>query len=137
MSKGEGHFKIMTRVWPWINRIESNLMGPLRYKHSARALVFVVGRSAQENPRSIEAIIQRKHGLGNHTFSHNYLARRPIKELVEVIARCSEEVFRHSRVHTTFYRPGGKITPSGVFTGWYCEHSIIKKGRSTRGMVAD
>jgi hypothetical protein len=102
-------------------------MGPLRYKHSARALVFVVGRSAQENPRSIEAIIQRKHGLGNHTFSHNYRARRPIKELVEVIARCSEEVFRHSRVHTTFYRPCGKITPSGVFTGRYCEHSIIKK----------
>jgi peptidoglycan/xylan/chitin deacetylase (PgdA/CDA1 family) len=95
-------------------------------KYGARALFFVVGQNAQKSPGLIEEIVRRKHGLGNHTFSHNTCVQRPVNEIVDDIAKCSDEVFRHSGVRTILYRPCSGVTRSQLLAAWRSKHSILK-----------
>jgi chitooligosaccharide deacetylase len=74
-------------------------------EHDVRATFFLIGRRVDEHPDVVRRIVAEGHELGNHTFSHPWLARdctdaavyEELRRANEAIARAAGEPPRRFR----------------------------------------
>jgi peptidoglycan/xylan/chitin deacetylase (PgdA/CDA1 family) len=96
-------------------------------QYGAKGLFFIPGIRLIKSPKLILEIVQRKHGIGNHSFNHTTCNRLSYSEIVEEITKCKEAIFSHCGVITDCYRPPeGIVTLSLLFAAWNSNHKIIK-----------
>jgi peptidoglycan-N-acetylglucosamine deacetylase len=86
-------------------------------KYNVRAIFFIVGRLAQENPYILKMIISKGHCIANHSYEHpngplpDYLAFR------NDIIKCQNAVKDILGREPCFYRPPrGVISPKSLLT---------------------
>ncbi len=107
-------------VWITIDdgpdREENPAMLDLLDRYDAKATFFVIGKNLTDNPEIGRAIIDRGHGLGNHTWSHprwvfwSYLKRGIKRE----ITQCSDKIEELTGERPTCFRPPVGHTPWGL-----------------------
>ncbi len=73
----------------------------------AKATFFLVGLRVQQYPYLAQAIAQRGHELGNHTFHHRNLARLPEAQVRDELAAAQREIDQTTGVAPRFFRPPG------------------------------
>ncbi|WP_245590502.1 polysaccharide deacetylase family protein [Aneurinibacillus terranovensis] len=74
-------------------------------KHNVKATFMCVGKRAAANPQVLRRMFQEKHIIGNHSWDHPNLTKIPIKEVINQIKRCEDEIHRIIGVRTRFLRP--------------------------------
>jgi len=58
-------------------------------RNKVKAIFFVIGEKAEQNPELVERIIQEGHLVGNHSYSHHKLiALFPTTTLIEDLEKC-------------------------------------------------
>ncbi len=77
--------------------------------YGAKATFFCLGRNAERHPDLYNAIIERGHAVGNHTYSHLKGWKTNDKEYYDDIVLCGQ--FIQSML---FRPPYGRITPKQV-----------------------
>lgn len=96
-------------------------------RHSARGLFFIPGGRIGRAPKLLEEIVRRKHGIGNHGFTHTACSRLSFREIIDEIGKCSEEIFLAAGVRTKFFRPPlGIITPILMVAAEKCNHRVMR-----------
>jgi peptidoglycan/xylan/chitin deacetylase (PgdA/CDA1 family) len=96
-------------------------------RYGARGLFFIPAIRIERAPELLKEIVQRNHGLGNHSFSHTSNASLSFQELIHEINRGSEAIFSESGIRTTIYRPPMGIVPFKlIFAAQYCRHKIMR-----------
>ena len=96
-------------------------------KFAVRGLFFIPGNRAGRAPHLLREIVERNHVIGNHGFTHTDCTRLSVQEIVEEIANCQKELFSHTGVHTSVFRPPrGAVSPSLLIAARYCRHSIMR-----------
>lgn len=96
-------------------------------KYEARGLFFIPGIRIKRAPELLQEIVQRKHGLGNHSLSHTSNASLSFRKLVKEINDGSDEIFFVSGVRTAIYRPPMGIVPLKlIVAAQYCRHKIMR-----------
>ena len=81
--------------------------------HRARATFFCVGRNIERHPQLAREIVQRGHGIENHTFHHplNFALLGP-KRMAREIQRTQESIARITGEVAQFFRaPAGLRNP--------------------------
>lgn len=83
----------------------------------AKATFFCVGDNITKFPEIYDAVLQEKHGIGNHTFHHLNGWKTNSSYYVEDMDTCGFEIEKQQTPNTAtnhlFFRPPyGKITPS-------------------------
>lgn len=73
--------------------------------HDVPALFFIVGEPAAAHPELIDAILERGHAIGNHTWSHANLAELPPDSVRREIERLNNWLTHHADYSPTFFRP--------------------------------
>ena len=77
-------------------------------EHGARAVFFLIGERAEQEPDLVREIHRRGHCIGNHTYSHlnDYLdGSYTIKQYVGEILRCQDLIRTISGAETSLFRP--------------------------------
>ena len=96
-------------------------------QYDARALFFINGEPAQEHPDLIEAILDRGHQIGNHTWSHSSLLRLDRHQTEKEIVRLNEWLQSEMDYSPRFFRP-----PYGNSTA-YSDSVIAAQGMRNMG----
>ncbi|MFH1857138.1 MAG: polysaccharide deacetylase family protein [Candidatus Omnitrophota bacterium] len=96
-------------------------------RYGARGLFFISGNRIIKSPKVIQEIICRKHGIGNHGFTHTPCSKLSFRENMTEINKCKDELLTHSGILTNLYRPPkGIVTPSLIFAAWRCKYKIVR-----------
>lgn len=96
-------------------------------RHGAKALFFIPGNRIARAPGLIRAIVERGHGVGNHSRTHADCSRLSIREAVSEINGCRDELLRHGGVTTRLFRPPmGYVSPSLLLAALKCRHDIVR-----------
>lgn len=75
-------------------------------KHEVKALFFVVGERATENPELIKRILSEGHQIGNHTQSHNvFFATLGQDKVDREIGMCDNSLIELGVHPGTYFRP--------------------------------
>lgn len=75
---------------------------------------FVIGDNVRKHPETFGKIIQRGHGVGNHTFNHVNGWKTATQDYLGNVERC-REVLKQEHSDTSLFRPPyGRITPDQV-----------------------
>lgn len=75
-------------------------------KHDIRAVFFVIGRKAIENPEILQRIISEGHTVGNHTQNHSlFFAMLHSKKIAEEIDQFSQNIEPLVSEKITIFRP--------------------------------
>ncbi len=78
-------------------------------RHKLQATFFVVGENAARYPELIRNIIEEGHGIGNHSWNHDYfLMLRSLKTLGEDIHN-TQQMLMQSGIQPLLFRP-----PAGI-----------------------
>ena len=70
--------------------------------YGARATFFVVGKNAALHPDTIHRMAKERHGIGNHTWSHERLTLLTQEEFDSTVLRTQNQIGRHA---TSCLRP--------------------------------
>ena len=93
----------------------------------ARGLFFVVGNRAEKNPDLLREIVERRHQIGNHTYSHIPCNRLNVKQIVDEIDRCHNVIQMATKFETRLFRPPkGIITPQTLIASRRTRHSVVR-----------
>jgi peptidoglycan-N-acetylglucosamine deacetylase len=96
-------------------------------QYGARGLFFIPGNRIIKAPKLIREIISRKHGIGNHSFTHTSCSQLSYSAIVSEINECKDELFAHSGIVTNLYRPPmGIVTLPSVLAAHRCRHKIVR-----------
>jgi peptidoglycan/xylan/chitin deacetylase (PgdA/CDA1 family) len=91
-----------------------------------RATFFMVGRSVERYPQVVRRILDERHAVGGHSFTHGDPRATSARDLAAEVDR-TEELFekiagRRSRL---FRPPHGKLTPGKLWRLWRGGQSIV------------
>lgn len=78
-------------------------------EYGVKATFFTVGSNAEAYPALIERICREGHELGNHTHSHDHVAKMSRERLDGDVRRCSETIRAITGAKPRYFRP-----PEGV-----------------------
>ncbi|WP_158515962.1 polysaccharide deacetylase family protein [Pararhodobacter sp. CCB-MM2] len=82
-------------------------------RHRARATFFVVGEKALRYADLLRAIAADGHEIGNHTYSHRYLVKLSVAEMMREITLTQHMVLDICGVTPKLFRaPHGRLTDS-------------------------
>ena len=96
-------------------------------QYGARGLFFIPGCRIERAPKLLKEIIQRKHGIGNHSLNHISNATLSFQELIGEINECKKKIFLLTGNTTEIYRPPMGIIPlSLIVAAKYCKHRIMR-----------
>lgn len=80
-------------------------------QHQIKATFFCIGDNIRKHPAIFQRILKERHRVGNHTFHHLKGWKTTVEEYVANVARCQQEIEKHSGEAVTLFRPPyGKIT---------------------------
>ena len=71
----------------------------------AKAVFFLIGEQAAEQPELVRQIAAQGHVIGNHTYTHTDPLRLTASELAAEIDRTNEVITRITGVRPTLFRP--------------------------------
>jgi len=57
-------------------------------RHDARATFFVIGRFVEQRPEIVQQIAAAGHSIGNHTQTHPFLPKLPLRKVIEELIQC-------------------------------------------------
>jgi peptidoglycan/xylan/chitin deacetylase (PgdA/CDA1 family) len=79
-------------------------------KEDVRATFFLIGRYVQERPEIVQQIVQARHVVGNHTFTHPLLTFKSAGKIREELAKCRDALQCAIGEHSNLFRPpfGGR-----------------------------
>ena len=96
-------------------------------EYGARGLFFVPGIRIKRAPNLLKEILERKHGIANHSLTHVSNDTLSLKELIHEIDGCRNEIFSLTGIMTNIYRPPkGLTTLSLILAAKYCRHRIMR-----------
>ena len=82
-------------------------------EQGVQATFFVVGRHVDERPGLVRQILQERHEIGNHTYSHPRLTQISHEEARNELRQCEEAFFRATGAHMNLMRPPGMSFDDG------------------------
>ena len=84
-------------------------------KHNIKALFFMTGKKAVEDPELVRKISENGHIIGNHTFSHsNFFPVFSVRKMVEEISRTSEIIEKTTGKKVRLFRPPFGVTNPNI-----------------------
>lgn len=107
-------------------------------EHQIQATFFCIGDNIRKHPVLFQRILNEKHRVGNHTFHHLKGWKTTVEEYIDNVARCQQEMEKHSAEVAPLFRPPyGKITTkqaTAILSQGYeiVMWSIITKDYDTR-----
>ena len=85
--------------------------------HEARAVFFIVGRRAERAPHLLEAIQDRGHLLGNHTYLHSNGRQTRFSNYYHDLQKCQLLIEKHAGKKPKLFRPAlGTISLTTLIT---------------------
>lgn len=107
-------------------------------KENVKATFFVVGKSAEANPKLIQRIFEEGHQIGNHSYSHLRLDRygyRTIGEEVEKTQKIIERIT--GRPPEVLRSPFGQTTLSILWYGFVHRLRLVSWSFDTGDSIED
>lgn len=74
-------------------------------KHQVHATFFVIGRCVRQRPDIVRQVIQAGHVIGNHTFTHPYLALKSAADVGKELSACRSAIQDAIGEHSNLFRP--------------------------------
>lgn len=74
-------------------------------KHQVRATFFLIGRYVRQRPDIVRQVIASGHVVGNHTFTHPYLAVKSAADVRKELADCRAAIQDAVGDHSNLFRP--------------------------------
>lgn len=74
-------------------------------KHQVRATFFLIGRYVRQRPDIVRQVIASGHVVGNHTFTHPYLALKSAADVRKELADCRVAIQDAVGDHSNLFRP--------------------------------
>lgn len=74
-------------------------------EYNIKATFFVVGVNAENYPSAVEAIINRGHEIGNHTYSHPHVSCLNTANLTAEVEKCESAIYGLTDYKTKLFRP--------------------------------
>ena len=84
-------------------------------KHNAKATFFMIGRYVRQRPDIAAEVARRGHVVGNHTFTHPFLAIQPAARIRDEITDCTRALTDAVGTHSKLFRPPWGARRPGVF----------------------
>jgi peptidoglycan-N-acetylglucosamine deacetylase len=79
--------------------------------HHMKATFFVVGQNAADHPDILQRAVREGHEIGNHSWSHPYLAKMSDEAVRRELQKTDDAIFSAIGKHPTLLRPPyGSIT---------------------------
>jgi peptidoglycan/xylan/chitin deacetylase (PgdA/CDA1 family) len=75
-----------------------------------KATFFILGQNAKQNPDLLKRVYNEGHEIGNHGYSHSYISKKFIDELILT----DELIYQSLNTHTLYYRPPGGIVSKSI-----------------------
>lgn len=77
----------------------------LKY-HQIKASFFCVGTQIEKYPEIFQRIVNEKHTIGNHTWSHhNFFAFLSYKKVLQEIVKTNAYIYKYTNKSTILFRP--------------------------------
>jgi peptidoglycan/xylan/chitin deacetylase (PgdA/CDA1 family) len=74
-------------------------------KHEVYATFFLVGRYVRQRPDIVRQVAEAGHIIGNHTFTHPFLALKSAAEIRKELTDCSAAIQDAIGDHSSLFRP--------------------------------
>jgi len=74
-------------------------------KEKVKATFFVLGKKIEGSEEIIKKIINERHELGNHGYSHKSLIFKTNKVIFEEIKKCDDLLLKSFNIRTSLFRP--------------------------------
>lgn len=84
-------------------------------KHNVHATFFMIGRYVRQRPDIAAGVAKRGHVIGNHTFTHPFLAIQSAARIRAEIAECTKALTDAVGEHSQLFRPPWGARRPGVF----------------------
>lgn len=84
-------------------------------KHGVHATFFMIGRYVRQRPDIAVEVARRGHVIGNHTFTHPFLAIQSGRRIREEIIECTKALTDAVGEHSKLFRPPWGARRPGVF----------------------
>lgn len=84
-------------------------------KHDVRATFFMIGRYVCQRPDIAAEVARRGHAVGNHTFTHPFLAIQSGRRIREEITECTKALTDVVGEHSNLFRPPWGARRPAVF----------------------
>lgn len=84
-------------------------------KHNVRATFFMIGRYVRQRPDIAAEVARRGHTVGNHTFTHPFLAIQSERGIREEITECTKALTDAVGEHSKLFRPPWGARRPAVF----------------------
>ncbi len=96
-------------------------------QYGARGLFFIPSSRIFRSPKLLKEIIDRKHGIGNHSTTHTACSDLSFRQIVNEINGCKDDILSHCGIVTKHYRPPlGITTISLLAAAWRTNHKIVR-----------
>ncbi|MBQ8399122.1 MAG: polysaccharide deacetylase family protein [Clostridia bacterium] len=83
-------------------------------EYHVKATFFIIGENAQRHPQIVQRIKREGHCIGNHTYSHDHIARQSKETFLQDV-RKNQQLLEHYTAECTLFRP-----PEGV-----CDEKVL------------
>jgi peptidoglycan/xylan/chitin deacetylase (PgdA/CDA1 family) len=84
-------------------------------RHDVLATFFMIGGYVQQRPEIAREVAQRGHVIGNHTFTHPFLALQSLTSVREELRTCRDAIANAVGEHSNLFRPPWGARRPGVF----------------------
>lgn len=84
-------------------------------KHGVHATFFMIGRYVRQRPDIAAEVARRGHVVGNHTFTHPFLAIQPGRRVRDEITECTQALTDSVGMHSNLFRPPWGARRPAVF----------------------
>lgn len=84
-------------------------------KHGVHATFFMIGRYVRQRPDIAAEVARRGHVVGNHTFTHPFLAIQPGRRVRDEITECTKALTDAVGEHSKLFRPPWGARRPAVF----------------------
>ncbi len=80
-------------------------------EHGIKATFFLIGKQAEKYPHLVKKIIEKGHGIGNHSYSHSkYVGFFSVHKLKNDLQKCTEVLEGISGKKIELFRPPFGVT---------------------------
>ncbi len=96
-------------------------------RNNAKGLFFIVGNKIQRAPDVLKHIVERGHGIGNHSFSHTSCSCLSLKQIIHEIEETKKIIRSLTGITTRIYRPPmGVISINLIVAAKITKHNIMR-----------
>jgi len=74
-------------------------------KHQVRATFFQIGRYVRQRPDIVRRVVESGHVVGNHTFTHPFLALKSAADIRKELTDCRAALHDAIGEHSNLFRP--------------------------------